>query len=402
MSTRALTARPNGHDTTSLTRRPPKGTPHHRGALLESVSHQCFACDTPLSAEKFADIQARDATRIAEIEDRVRASVLHERDAEIAKVKGDAEKAATKQAELFVKRETALMDKLKADREAWEKMAKQAVEKAKKEADKAAAAKVEAMVAERLTAQRETLQKAADGALLAERGKHIGEKLALEEQVDALKRRLQSLTAHQRGEPAEVDLYEALAAAFPDDRVSRVVKGARGPDVIVEVVHGGSVVGKIVLDSKNHARWSNRFTSKLRSDQLAEGADFAILSSSVFPAGMEQLHLQDNVLVASPQRVVVLVHLLRRQIVENYRHKLSAEARSEKADRLYDFIMSPSCSDLFDGIVKITQDMAALDRTETATHEKTWGKRAALISGLQDIHAEFASAVSAIVSGDAA
>src|SRR5213079_2880233 len=98
-------------------------------------------------------------------------------------------------------------------------------------------------------------------------------------------------TAFQLGEPAERDLFAALETAFPDDRLWRVVKGQPGPDVVVEVIHNGEPVGKIILDSKNHARWSNKFTAKLRADQLAEGADFAILSASVFPAGAQQLHI---------------------------------------------------------------------------------------------------------------
>jgi hypothetical protein len=214
-----------------------------------------------------------------------------------------------------------------------------------------------------------------------------------------MQRRLQSKTAHQLGEPAEVDLSEALVAAFPDDRISRVVKGVRGPDVIVEVVDHGEVVGKIVLDSKNHARWSNRFTTKLRSDQLAEGADHAILSSSIMPAGARQLHVQDNVIVADPARVVVLVHLLRKQIIDNFRLKLGAEARNEKADKLYSFILSATSDDLFDRLLKLTSDLAALDATEAKAHQSTWMKRAELVEGVIIVREQFCGVVADIIGG---
>jgi len=39
-----------------------------------------------------------------------------------------------------------------------------------------------------------------------------------------------------------------------------------------------------VIDSKNHQGWSNSFVPKLREDQVAAGADHAILSTSAFPA----------------------------------------------------------------------------------------------------------------------
>ena len=105
-------------------------------------------------------------------------------------------------------------------------------------------------------------------------------------------------------------------------------------------------------------------------------------------------------IVADPARVVVLAHLLRRQILENHRLKLSTEARDEKGERLLAYISSPTCTDLLDRIVNLTGDMTCLDRLETAAHQKTWSKRTDLIRSLQTIHEEFSTTVSAIISGE--
>jgi hypothetical protein len=101
-----------------------------------------------------------------------------------------------------------------------------------------------------------------------------------------------------------------------------------------------------------------------------------------------------------PQRVIVLVHLLRRQIIENHRLKLAGPARDEKAELLFTYIISPTCTHLIERIVKVSRELAELDRIETAAHSRTWTKRADLIVGLQRIHDEFATSVSAII-GDA-
>jgi len=354
-----LNDRPNGHDA-------------HRST--GNAEAQCPYCGQPISRKEFKEIQAR-------IEGEERARIA------------DVEKA--------------LKDRFAAETAKAEAQAKAAIEKAGKDAMKFAEAKIkavaashDAVVAARLEAQRVRLESKTAEAIVAERTKMFAEKAALEQQLADMQRRLQAKTAHQLGEPAEVDLFDALVAAFPDDRISRVVKGVRGPDVIVEVIHGGNVVGSVVLDSKNHKAWQNKFTSKLRADQLTEGADFAILSSSVFPAGTQQLHLQDNVIVATPARVPVLVHLLRRQIVENHRLKLTVAARDEKAEKLLAYIISPGCTDLFDRIVKLTADMMELDRPETAVHQKTWAKRADLIHSLQGINDEFSRTVSGIIAGE--
>jgi hypothetical protein len=353
MSVLETPTRPHGHDT------------HPIIAVAEA---QCPYCGQSISRREFKEIQAK-------IADQERARV--------AKVEGDLKARFA--------RETAQIEA-----------------KAKKDAAKAAAAQIKALkestameIATHLEAQRETYEKATAGAVLAERATYLGEKLKMEEQLQDMQRRLQAKTAHQLGEPAEVDLYEALATAFPEDRVSRVVKGVKGPDVIVEVVHQGEIAGKVVIDSKNHSRWSNKFTQKLSADARVEKADFSILSSSVFPAGAEQVHLQDNVIVASPQRVVVLLHLLRRQIVQSHVHKLSAADRNAKADKLYAFVISPACTDLLDRIVTLTTDMAELDVKEASVHATTWKKRGDLIRAVQGIHDEFSSAVSVIIAGEA-
>jgi hypothetical protein len=193
-----------------------------------------------------------------------------------------------------------------------------------------------------------------------------------------------------------------LETAFPDDDVSRVVKGQPGPDVIVEVIHSGASVGKIVLDSKNHARWSNKFTAKLRSDQLAEAADFAILSTNVFPAGEAQICIRDNVIVASPERVVVLVHLLRDQIVRYHTLSLGAEARNEKADALYSFILSAAYSDMLDGLLARIKELDVAQAKEVAEHNLVWKKRKGLTDVMRAVIGEFSSAVSAIIVGEPA
>jgi hypothetical protein len=347
---------------------------------------QCPYCGQPITRKEFREIQARieaeEKARLAKLEK----ALAEKAQAEIHKAKLQAAEIAEKQIEkvkhdaLVAVAETRRPAQL--DRNTITKQMKEAVKQAKGEA----LATMPTKIAE---------------AVAATKLEHAAEKLKLETALGDMQRRLQAKTAHALGEPAEVDLFAALETAFPDDSVSRVLKGQPGPDVVMEVIHSGASVGKIILDSKNHARWSNRFTSKLRADQLAEGADYAILSTNVFPAGVRELHIQDNVIVASPQRVVVLTHLLRRQIVENHRLRLTAAARDEKAERLLAYIVSPTCTDLLDRIAMVTADLAELDRTETAAHQKVWAKRADFIRAVADIHREFSGAVSTIIAGGA-
>src|ERR1051325_4401534 len=220
-------------------------------------------------------------------------------------------------------------------------------------------------------------------AVNTEKVKAFEEKTKLTEQLAEMQRRLERKTAHELGEPAEVDLFQVLEAAFPRDRVSRVPKGRPGADIIIEVFQHDEAIGSIVIDCKNHARWSNRFTEKLRSDQIAAKSDFSILSSTVFPTGERQLAMKDGVIIAHPQRVLALVQLLRRQIIDNHRLKLTADERQSKAERLFAYMVSPEAGEEFERLHKATDALIEIEVREVESHRLVWRKRGELLHDVQ-------------------
>jgi uncharacterized protein DUF2130 len=365
----------------------------HKSGSISVDEPVCPTCDQPISQEKFEEIQVRiegeERARAAKIERTLQARFTDE----MAKVE------AIKKAEVEKARKDAAAQIEKAKREAA-KTAKAALAPKLAEAEKqikSLKADQQAVIDQRLQVQREALDKAKAKAVSDEKAKAYEERLRLEEKLQELTRQLQKKTAHELGEPAEFDLYETLRAEFHGDQISRVAKGVKGPDIILEVVHNGVVAGSIVIDCKNHKRWQSVFTKKVRTDQLALGADFGILSSSTFPKGARQLHIADHILIADPARVTVLVHLLRRQIIQNHVLKLGSEGRNEKASRLLAFIISPVCTDLLDRIVKLTEELVAVDVKEASSHEATWRKRGELIRGIRGVHDSFAEAIDRII-----
>ena len=96
------------------------------------------------------------------------------------------------------------------------------------------------------------------------------------------------------------------------------------------------------------------------------------------------------------------MHLLRRQIIENHLLKLGSEGRNEKAARLLDFVISPVCNDLLDRIVKLTDELAALDHKESQIHATTWEKRGELIRAVRDQRDQITDTFSQITHGSEA
>ncbi len=265
-------------------------------------------------------------------------------------------------------------------------------------------AAVEKRVAEALEAaqkQKEDLQREKETAVLAANAKV----LKLQSELADMQRKLEGKTANELGEGSEIDLFEQLRGAFESDRIQRVPKGVNGADVIHEVVHNGKVCGKIVYDAKNRNAWQNEFASKLKADKLAQGADFAILSSNKFPKDKAHVHNQDGVIVANPARVLALVEILREQLVRMLELRVSNEARGSKMDDLYSFITSEHCRQLIEQMEAQAGKMIELDSKEQEAHRRLWDARRKLINSVQKARSDLSFEIDRIIgtagNGDA-
>jgi hypothetical protein len=351
---------------------------HSHEVDLTSGEAQCPYCGQPISRKEFKELRARmvaeEAARSAKREQQIKDGFAREIAKAEASRKAEVEKARREAT-------AAVEKKLKAVRE-----------------------NQEAVVAARVTAERERAAKKQAEAVNAEKLAHEAEKLRLEAMLGDLQRKLQSKTPHQLGEPGEIALHEAILGAFPEEqcRAVRVPKGQAGPDIIIEVLDHGVTVGSIIVDAKNHAKWSSRFIAKLKSDQRVTSADWAILASNTYPKDSAKgLCVVDGIIVSDPAYVVTLVGMLRRQIIEVYRQRLTAQARDETAAALLTFIASPGCADLLGQFAKVSDGFLALEDREISTHKATWGKRAALINSLQAAHADLLAAIDRIIGGSA-
>ncbi|QOZ06651.1 DUF2130 domain-containing protein [Bradyrhizobium sp. CCBAU 51765] len=304
-------------------------------------------------------------------------------------------KAVAREAEIRKELEAAAADAVRERIEALE------AAKANAEAGAASAAsrleELEKAHQAQLQDEREVWQKHVDAAVNAEKAASFEERLKIQTKFEELKRAYDQKTAEELGEGAEIDLYESLKAEFEGDKIERINKGLPGADILHTVMHNGKECGKIIYDSKNHKQWRSEFVTKLASDQMAAKAEHAVLSTSKFPKGARQLHVLDGVVLAGPARVVALVQVIRRHLVQTHTLRLSNDERVKKTAALYDFITSERCAMILARIDTHTDDLLDLQVKEKKAHDATWKKQGELIRSVQRVRAELANEIDAIV-----
>jgi hypothetical protein len=307
------------------------------------------------------------------------------KDAEVAKAKDEAAAAAAALArDQLVAKDQALAEAQAKSAEAEGKLAKLSDQ-------------YEVALNERLVSQREILEKARDDAVNAERAKAFEDSQKLQNKMTEMQRVIDKKTAEELGEGAEIDLFEALKKEFPDDRIERVAKGAPGADIHHVVLHHGRECGTIIYDSKNHKAFRTDHVTKLAEDQMAARAEHAILSLHKFPKGAAQLHTQDGVLLANPARVVALVGLIRKHMVQTHTLRLSSAEREEKTAALYAFITSERCAQLLGRIEKQADDLLELQNKEIKWHKNNWEKQGEAYKTIQKAKADFENDIHVII-----
>jgi hypothetical protein len=328
-----------------------------------------------MDAKRSQDIQAA-----AQAAGRKAAEDANKRLAAIAK---ENEKLL-RQTASFTAREAAI--KKRADDEA-EKKVKQAKEQLERQQ--------KADVLE----QRRILEKHHDSEMLKQQAAFNRERESYQKRFLDMQRQLERKTPNDLGDGAEIDLFDALHGAFPDDIIRRVPKGTSGADIIHEVRQNGQCCGRIVYDSKNHQGWRKDFAPKLRQDQKAADAEYAVLSTSKFPGGEKAICVQAGVIIVSPTHVVHVVRVLRAALIKFHKLGMSAHERDGKMGRLYSFITSQSFSQRLSIAQQMIDEMEELEVGEKKAHDKTWKDRGILNRRLAGVIAEIDTEISGILQG---
>jgi hypothetical protein len=384
----------------------------------QAAPDRCPWCGNAISRSKFVEIQTRvseqERKKLAEERTRMEQELRTELLKAEAKFKTEA---AKKLAAITTERDTAItkIRRMEAREAAIRKeAATQAEARVKAETEKklttltserdqatATIKQLEVAKQKDLDQQRRALEKDRDAQLLKVQVQHNRDREQLQQNIDALTRRLQRKTADELGEGAEIDVYEALRDAYRRDDITRIKKGEPGADIRHQVLHKGTPCGTILIDSKNRQSWQNAYVTKLREDQMAAKADYAILATTVFPSSRKELYTDEEtrVIVVNRARAVEIVGLMRQAMVRMHVLGLSQNERAEKRELLYKYITSEDFRQHVIEAGRLSTEMLDLDADEKRAHDRVWEKRGKMTTRLRNVVREIDTEVGAIVEG---
>jgi hypothetical protein len=239
---------------------------------------------------------------------------------------------------------------------------------------------LELSVNRRLDEERSKIREAAKKEVLEERQFKEAEdsKLIsdLRKQIEDLKRKAEQGSQQLQGEVLELSIEGQLSQLFPLDDVNPVPKGIHGGDVLHGVhdgVHG--LCGSILWETKRTKNWSDGWLPKLRDDQRAAKAQYAILISAELPPTITSFGQIEGVWITNCACAPAVAAVLRHSLIQLAAANRALEGRSDKMEFLYKYLAGPECKHHIEGIVEAFVTLKEELEKEKRSTQRMWAKR---------------------------
>ena len=200
--------------------------------------------------------------------------------------------------------------------------------------------------------------------------------IAMQKQIEDLKRRAEQGSQQLQGEVQELELEALLTAKFPRDTIQPVPKGEFGGDVLQRVVGPlNQICGTILWESKRTKNWSDGWLPKLREDQRAAKAEIAVIISQALPKEIDTFGFLDGVWVADPKVALPVALSLRQTLIEVASARQASEGQQTKMEMVYSYLTGPRFRQRVQAIVEAFSSMKKdLDQEKKAL-TRQWAKR---------------------------
>ena len=359
-------------------------------AIQHQIEDELLRAKTEQSAtlQKEFDVQAeakiKQAVQSAVIEAQQAAELQLSRERQAAKLELEKAKQSTELEVEKAKQSTEFeTEKLRRQAESAKESEKQLREQLKsllEELSKANKAKEDAELAARKELlgkekliREEAAQRASEdfNTKIREQEETINK---LREQLTSAKQVAEQGSQQLQGEILEMDIEQALRAAFPFDTIDEVKKGERGSDirqVINEQFYQNC--GLVLWECKNAKTYQAGWLGKLKDELAIEKAQIGVIVFNPTDGGGDDFkQLADNVWLVKPRYTIMLATFLREVCVKVAIANRNVEGKDVKIEMIYNYLTGGEFSNRIRYIIESYDEMAKQLDTEKKQAQKRW------------------------------
>lgn len=330
------------------------------------------------------DIELTQALR-AEIEDSLRQQFDERIEAEVARAREEALKAAERKIAHEI---VALQEQVSEQTKALDVARRHELALRKRERElERRQEELELTVTRELDKERariiaEAQERIADQHRLkdAEKERQLAD---LRHQIEDLKRRAEQGSQQLQGEVGECELEAVLRSTFPTDDLRAVAQGVRGADLHQIVIDNRGVrCAAILWECKNAKNWSDAWIAKLKGDQRSLNADVAVLVTTSLPKGCTRFGLVDGVLVCDFGSAAGVAAIVRANLLQLSHARNAAINKGEKLELLHRYLSGVPFRQRVEAVVESFAAMRADLEQERRAAERSWSRRARQIDAV--------------------
>jgi hypothetical protein len=270
------------------------------------------------------------------------------------------------------------------------------IQKIRKDAERTADRRAE-MAAKSVATQNQAEIEKLQTTRERDRARYEADRARLQSQLDQLSRKLDKQMADQLGKEAEIDLLVELTRAFPTDRIEPVGRGVKGADIVHDVIVESKRVGRIVYESKNVSGWSNSFITHAKRYQTQYETPNVIVVSRSFPQKKKGLCILKNIPIVDPRMAVCLASIMRDGICEIGHARATRVGRNDKANQLYEYILSDKFVTRFREITESVESLRERQQKARDWHENAWDEESSLYDKIDGRRREVDSQIRTII-----
>lgn len=192
---------------------------------------------------------------------------------------------------------------------------------------------------------------------------------------DELRRKINQGSQQTQGEAFELEFEKMLKHEFPNDQITEIVKGAKGADLVQQVLdRNGNNCGKILWEMKNTKTWSELWIDKLKGDQRMVVADYAVLISEAVPENVDSARFYKNIWITKRSFVIGLASALRLNLIQIAMAKRALDGKNGKSDLLFSYLSGTEFRLRVEAIVDAFTNMQVEIEKEKRYFSNKWAR----------------------------